>query len=116
MEGEDKRSSGQHGAHDFTLHSDSPPVDDAECFQAQPVGLLEIRLNDFFDFLRPHSVQVKDVSDGNAQWFVVVFHFALPLRPLARTPGFGVRGSFLGPWTSRGLQNRGSALPGLAEG
>jgi hypothetical protein len=36
--------------------------------------------------LRPHSVQVKDVSDGNAQWFVVVFHFALPLRPLAQLP------------------------------
>ena len=31
---------------------------------------------------------------------------------VARTPGFGVRGFF--PWSCRGPQNRGSALPAVA--
>jgi hypothetical protein len=33
---------------------------------------------------------------------------------VARTPGFGVRGFFSAPWTSRGPQKRGSALPLLS--
>jgi len=36
---------------------------------------------------------------------------ALKEGGVARTPGFGVRGFFSGPWTSRGPQNRGSAPP-----
>jgi len=74
LEGKNKGRASQHSAYNFALHTNSPPVDDAKGFQAQPVGLLEIGLNRFFDLLRPHGVQVENVGDGNTQWLFVVVH------------------------------------------
>jgi hypothetical protein len=53
-------------------------MDDAEGFQTQPVGFLEVRLNHFLDILRPHGVQIENIIDRDSQRFVVVVH--LPYR------------------------------------
>jgi len=76
LEGENEGRAGQHSAHHFALHSDSAPMDDAQGFQAQAVGLFEIRLNRFLHILGPYGVQVENISDRNAQWFVVLVHSA----------------------------------------
>jgi hypothetical protein len=73
---ENIRCASQHGAYYFALHSDSPPMDDAEGFQAQAVGLLEIRFNGFLHILGAHGVQVEYITDRDAQWFVVLVHVA----------------------------------------
>jgi len=73
----DERSAGQHGAHDFPLHSDAAAVDDAEGFQAQAVRFLEIGFDDGFHLFGLDGVEVKDVGNRDGDRLLVVAHGTL---------------------------------------
>jgi flavin-dependent dehydrogenase len=58
---------------------------------------------------------IQDMLEGSQSYLGLAaklyLGLATALWDIARTPSFGARGVFFGPWTSRGSQNRGSALP-----
>src|SRR5271167_1632606 len=71
---EDERRASQHGAHNFALHADPPPVDDAQGFHTQAVRFLEISFDSCPDLLGLHGMEVKDIADRDADRFLVLVH------------------------------------------
>jgi len=62
----------QNRPHHFALHADAAPVDDAQRFQAEPVGFPQIFLHHLLHVARRHGVEIENIGDGNANRFV--FH------------------------------------------
>lgn len=74
MKGEDEGFAGQHRAHDFALHADAAPMNDAQGFQTQPVRFIEVGFDDGFNLFRVHSVKVKDIGNRDSDWLIVERH------------------------------------------
>ncbi len=71
---EDERRASQHSAHNFPLHADPPPVDDAQGFQTQAVRFLEISFDSCPDLLGLQGMEVKDITDRDADGFLFLVH------------------------------------------
>jgi hypothetical protein len=77
LKGNNEGSADQHGANYLPLDADTPPMDEAQRFYSESMRLLEIRFNDGFDLFGLHGVQIEDVSDRDADWFLAVLHDSL---------------------------------------